>query len=252
MPDLAEQDGKIIKTILTIVSSVDEEDGGKYRAHCGYYFNSLRERFPILVLVPEEGKKFFEVFAPQGAKAFGPQYIYLQVHSKNPIQIGEKTYALEALGTIYNEASNTYAWSLPVKNEILPGSRSSRTSVNSASDAPSGSAPLPPPEKKELKFNEVKAQIIALDGKVVKTTINRVSNFEQLAQGKYLAYCGCSGAINSSAVMYIPEEGKEFFQTLENHYQYNGTGKTIYVRVRGKALDAVGTRYSNSRGEYSW
>lgn len=123
----------------------------------------------------------------------------------------------------------------------------------------------PPPEKKEMRMDELKAQLLDLDGKVIETTINYVYSFEQMDGKRYRAQCGCyggSGGLGSESVL-IPEEGKEFFQDMAKKNTYGGGFQTVYLRVHSKkpiriessyplSLEAVGTRYSKSKNEYSW
>lgn len=111
------------------------------------------------------------------------------------------------------------------------------------------------PEKKELDFNELTEQIINLDGKVIKTSINHVSNdFTQRKNGEYHASCGQTGQNNSVRLTLVmfPEEGKDFFQYLAKQNHWGGGSRTVYILVRGRTLEAVGTRYRKNKNEYSW
>lgn len=49
---------------------------------------------------------------------------------------------------------------------------------------------IPAPGKKELRMDYLKAQILDLDGKVIKILFNRVVGLEQTGQGEYSARCG--------------------------------------------------------------
>lgn len=122
-------------------------------------------------------------------------------------------------------------------------------------EGPEGSDELPAPEKRELKFGELKAQKVELNGKVIKTTINHVSSFEQMEKGEYRAWCSFWDATWSSSgdwVM-IPEEGKEFFQTLAKQNNWGGGGgRTVYFFVRDDQIEAAGARYRKDKGEYGW
>jgi len=126
-------------------------------------------------------------------------------------------------------------------------------------------SPTPAPEKKEMRMDELKAQLLDLDGKVIETSINYVSSFEQVDGKRYRAYCGCYGSSSGfgSESVLIPEEGKEFFQDMAKKNTYGGGFQTVYLRVHSKkpiqiessyplSLEAVGTRYSKSKNEYSW
>jgi hypothetical protein len=128
-----------------------------------------------------------------------------------------------------------------------------------AEDATETKGSLPPPEKTELKMNELKAQLVDLDGKVIETIINCVFDFQQVKGTQYRASCGYYASddgefiiIPSESVL-IPEKGKELFQELAKK---TGGGpfnsQRVYLQVRGKRLEAVGTRYSKNKGEYSW
>lgn len=124
-----------------------------------------------------------------------------------------------------------------------------------AEDAAGTKGSLPPPEKKEMRMDELKAQLVDLDGKVVEAAINYVMYFEQMNNGKYRASCGyyVGGVTINTTPVLIPEEGKEFFQDLAKK---SGSGLTntqrVYLHVTGKKIEAVGTRYSKSKAEYSW
>lgn len=134
-----------------------------------------------------------------------------------------------------------------------------------SSSAPAVVGPPPPPEKKEMRMDELKAQLLDLDGKVIQTSINYVSSFEQVDGKRYRAWCGIygsGGGFGSESVL-IPEEGKEFFQDMAKKNNYGSGFQTVYLRVHSKkpiqiesryplSLEAVGTRYSKSKGEYSW
>lgn len=119
--------------------------------------------------------------------------------------------------------------------------------------ASSKSAP-PAPEKGEMKMSEMKANMVDLNAKVVKTTINRVSSFEQTGKGEYRAWCYFwDGSSSAGEWVKIPEEGKEFFQTLAKQNNWGGGGgRSVYFFVRGSSCEAVGTRYRKDKGEYDW
>jgi hypothetical protein len=124
-----------------------------------------------------------------------------------------------------------------------------------AEDAAGAKGSLPPPEKKEMLMNELQAQLVDLDGKVIETIINFATSFEQVSGEQYRASCGYyhggEGVITPTNVL-LPEEGKELFQTLAKRGISGGSRQVVYLQVRGKRLEAVGTRYSKSKGEYSW
>jgi hypothetical protein len=107
-----------------------------------------------------------------------------------------------------------------------------------------------------MKTTELQAQLVDLDGKVIAVVMNYVLRFEQVKEAQYRASCGYYGDGEgklSSQYILIPEEGKEFFQELARK---SGSGpasnQRVYLYVHGKRLEAVGTRYSKSKGEYSW
>lgn len=131
--------------------------------------------------------------------------------------------------------------------------------IVSAEDAAGAKGSLPPPEKKEMKMNELQAQLVDLDGKVIETVINCVYFFEQVKGGQYRARCGYyagsdeDGGIVTPESVLIPEEGKEFFQALAKKTGSGpGSNQRVYLHVNGKKLKAVGARYSKSKAEYSW
>jgi len=125
---------------------------------------------------------------------------------------------------------------------------------------------LPPPEKDEMTIAELQTQLFSLDGKIIETEITSVSSFEQIAPGKYRAYCYYykgGGSVSSGESVLIPEEGKEFFEELAKKDFFNGGSKTVYllvhsekpIRVKGSysyKLEAVGERYRKSKGTYKW
>ncbi len=130
-------------------------------------------------------------------------------------------------------------------------------------------AELPAPEKDEMPITELQAQLFSLNGKIIETEITSATNFEQVAAGKYRAYCyyykGTSSSISGESIL-IPEEGKEFFEELSKKDFWNSSSKTVYlmvhsekpVRVKGGnsswsfKLEAVGTKYRKSKNEYRW
>ncbi len=125
-----------------------------------------------------------------------------------------------------------------------------------AEDAAEAKGSLPPPEKNEMKMNELKAQLVDLNGKVIETLVNCVFAFEQVKGGQYRANCGYYSedeSILPTQSVLIPEEGKEFFQELAKKTGAGpGNTQRVYLRVSGNRLEAVGTRYSKSKGAYSW
>lgn len=122
-----------------------------------------------------------------------------------------------------------------------------------AEDATGAKGSLPPPEKKELKMSELKSQLVDLNGKVVPAKINHVYDLAQVEKGKYRAWCDWFGqGLNAPLLVTIPEEGFECFQTLSKKDDYDGGGKVVYLKIQNKKAEAVGTRYSKSKGEYSW
>ncbi len=54
-----------------------------------------------------------------------------------------------------------------------------------AEDAVGATGPVPPPEEKEMTMAEIKADFFDLEGKVVKTTINYATSFEQVDEKWY-------------------------------------------------------------------
>jgi len=127
-------------------------------------------------------------------------------------------------------------------------------------------AKLPAPEKDEMSISELNAKLYDFDEKIIETEITSASSFEQIASGKYRAYCyyykGASSSVSGESVL-IPEEGKEFFEELSKKDFWNSSSKTVYLRVHSKKplrvkgshsykLEAVGTKYRKSKGEYSW
>lgn len=160
----------------------------------------------------------------------------------------------------------TYGDSGASEKTVPAAGKSKKVRSAPAEAAPAVVGPPPPPEKKEMRMNELKAQLLDLDGKVIETSINYVSSFEQVDGKRYRAYCGCygsSGGFGSESVL-IPEEGKEFFQDMAKKNSYGSGFQTVYLRVRSKnpisieksnypiSLEAVGTRYNKSKDEYSW
>lgn len=130
-------------------------------------------------------------------------------------------------------------------------------------------AELPAPEKDEMPITELEQQLFNLDGKIIETEITSVMSFEQVSPGKYRAYCyyykGTSSSISGELVL-LPEEGKEFFQEMAKKDMWSGSTEVVYLMVHSKnpirvekaspsysyKLEAVGTKYRKSKGEYSW
>lgn len=126
--------------------------------------------------------------------------------------------------------------------------------------------PLPPPEKEEMSFSALDAELIDLDGKVIETEITSAVEFEQVGEGMYIANCCCfesSSSFTPCAYVFLQEEGKEFFKELAEKDILNGSSETIYLLIISKnpkkfdghkicKLEAVGTRYKKSKGSYSW
>lgn len=115
----------------------------------------------------------------------------------------------------------------------------------------SSQSAIPAPEKKEMTLYDLQAQRRDLDGKVIKTTMNRIYSFEQTAAGTYQAHCGFWNAQVSTWGVYVtfPKEGKEFVEAM---HKERGGFRTVYLRVRGNNIEAVGERYRKDKNEYSW
>jgi len=114
---------------------------------------------------------------------------------------------------------------------------------------------LPPPEKDEMTISELAANKFSMEGKIIETEITNASNFEQTAPGKYRAWCYYYKGIGigSSEMVYIPEEGKEFFKELaEKDTLGGGSTETVYLQVKDGKFTAVGTRFKKSKGIYTW
>ncbi len=261
-------DGEIIKLTINYVQRFSPVSETLYGAVCGNMtpINYSRGVHPqtCLMLIPENGKKIFaalSVKATSGVPGDNDQtVVYVQVHSKTPIRIGNTSFQLVAVGSRYSQSENEYTWptTMPAQSEEFVRQPSSET----APEAEAASGLPPAPYKKEMDINELKAACLNLDGKVVKTSFNYVLHFEKIAAGLYKVYCGYSknGYILAPPVL-IPEEGKKFFEPLPDKQDVGY--KTVYLRVHGKRpikvgkdhsfqLEAVGTRYSKSKNEYGW
>ena len=112
---------------------------------------------------------------------------------------------------------------------------------------------LPPPEKDDMTLGELLANVFSLEGKVIETAVTHALSFEQTKSGKYRAFIHHHhGSSLSSEWVYIPEEGKEFFEELSEKSSRNGSTE-LYLLVGKKGrLEAVGERYRKSKGIYTW
>ncbi len=110
---LVELDGKVIETKITRASSFEQINAEKYRAYCYYYTGSSGSSSGESVLIPKEGKEFFEEMSKKG---FGgsSETVYLLVHSKKPIRVNAGDYSwsyqLEAIGERYRKSTGKYSW----------------------------------------------------------------------------------------------------------------------------------------------
>jgi len=107
---LLDLDGKVVETIINCAMSFEQVEEGKYRALCAYYGGSEGLITPEPVLVPEEGKEFFQTLAKRGIDGGGNKVVYLLVHSKNPPKVGRYRPSLEAVGTRYSKSKGEYSW----------------------------------------------------------------------------------------------------------------------------------------------
>ena len=111
----------------------------------------------------------------------------------------------------------------------------------------------PPPEKDEMRVDELNSQIFDLDGKVVELTANDFESFRQIGKGEYSTYCSCYKGFNhlgGVSVHFSGEEAKKFFKELvEKDMDSN---KEVYVFVENKKITAIGHRFKKSKGIYSW
>jgi len=111
---LVDLDGKVVETKINSVSSFEQVNGGKYRAYC-YYSTGTSFSSGELVLIPEEGKEFFEELSKKPIfSGNSGETVYLWVHSKKPVKAksGSYTYSyqMEALGTRYRKSTRKYGW----------------------------------------------------------------------------------------------------------------------------------------------
>ncbi len=242
-----ELDGRVVKTTINTASDITQRDEKTYYANCGYHGLGGGAFSLPTVLIPAEGKDFFQALS-KISTGDNPQFVYLLVTIKNPVQIGISSCFLKAVGNYYDEATAEYSWT-PV--EI----------------SETAEAPLPPPEKKEMRMDELKMTLMELDGKVIETKINYVYSLEQKNERWYSAYCSYSSGSggSSSESVCIPIEGKNFFQDMSKR-GFGGSAQVVFLRVHSKnpirigtaksyyryTLEAVGTRYSKSKNEYSW
>jgi hypothetical protein len=133
--------------------------------------------------------------------------------------------------------------------------------------SPAAADPLPPPDEKEMRIDDLQASLNDLDGKVIKTSFNRVFSVTQMDDGKSFAQC-CqhdgNGVVSYQTVV-LPEAGKKFFQAVAKR-GFGSSSREVYLKVRSQSpirvrtgassytcmLEAVGTRYDTSENQYSW
>ena len=110
---LVELDGKVIETKITRVYSFEQVNAEKYRAYCYYYTGSSGSSSGESVLIPEEGKEFFEEMSKKGYGG-SSETVYLWVHRKNPVRVKGDAYSwsyqLEAIGEHYRKSTGKYSW----------------------------------------------------------------------------------------------------------------------------------------------
>jgi hypothetical protein len=84
-----------------------------YSARCGYDTGSGGVFSYETILVPQEGKEFFQSLAKKGYGA-SLRTVYLRIHSKSPIEIRKgsnlSSFPLEAVGARYSNNKNQYSW----------------------------------------------------------------------------------------------------------------------------------------------
>ena len=123
---------------------------------------------------------------------------------------------------------------------------------------------LPPPEKDDMTIGELTQNLFNLDGKVIETKINYVSSFEQINENQHRAHCYyyTRGVSLSGESVLIPKEGQELFEEMAKK-GIRGSTETVYLLVHSKKpvrvkrshsykLEAVGEKYSKSKGVYKW
>jgi hypothetical protein len=115
---------------------------------------------------------------------------------------------------------------------------------------------LPPPEKEEMNLQEIQANRISLEGKIIETRISFIEDIEQRKDGTYRAQAWLDVDYDTmhSAWVYFPndEDAREIMEELAEKSW--GSSKTdIYLLVKkANRLEVVGTRYKKSKGVYSW
>ncbi len=107
----------------------------------------------------------------------------------------------------------------------------------------------------ELTVTEFLLQRNDLQGRVIELTFDRVHVFKQNQAGDYSALVTYeSPRVAEGATLLVPEEGREFFEDMEQ--RKSRRRETVYVEVINlRVLKALGTRFrdDNPAGErYSW
>ncbi len=108
---LIDLDGKIIETEITYAEAFFQIAPNTYQAECFYDKGSSFSLTGDRVLIPKEGKEFFEEMAKRDFLITSSRTVYLLVRAKSPVKVeGEDPYKLEAVGTKYRKSKHKYSW----------------------------------------------------------------------------------------------------------------------------------------------
>lgn len=114
----------------------------------------------------------------------------------------------------------------------------------------------PAPQKEEMEASVLRHQIAEMEGCVIETAINHVSDIEKQDDNTWSVMCGHFFGSNPGGSMkvIVPDEGIELFKKMargSGHQQVTNK-KDIYILIEDGIAKALGTRYSKSKNLYKW
>lgn len=169
------------------------------------------------------------------------------------------SFLTENPDTLEKEIENNPLLRLISTEAITPDKFIEYINIVNESIPPPKNLSIPPPERGRMSLDRLLVSLHDYDGKVVETTINRVSTIEQIDEAWTRTSASFTdGGSYSFANILCPSEGVEFFQIVRK----TSSPRTVFLRVCRTSpirinnlsftLEAVGTRYNRSRDEYSW
>ena len=106
----------------------------------------------------------------------------------------------------------------------------------------------------ELDVSEFQLKRKELQGKVIELEFDNVIDLKQVGEGYSVRVTFESARVAEGMMIFLPEDGLEFFEPLSEHR--GPLRATVYIEVLGNNMSrALGTRYSKNKPEgerYSW